>query len=161
MKRGLLRRIRVFLPALLLASWPTIAMAIDSSEAPDLAQKSVREVERDAAGVQAVIDNAKAALKTPAQRIADADILLRSGDTKRAINLLHQVLEQNPPSTAAHADALAMLGDAYFRSKQMLSSRRVFNELVDNGNEARNTPYLGHAFARLVDIALKSRRQKG
>ena len=60
-------------------------------------------------------------------------------------------------SAGEFADAMDMLGEAYFRSEQYLSARRVFNTMVERASDRRFDRFREHAVLRLVDVALRLR----
>src|SRR5688500_4820701 len=53
--------------------------------------------------------------RSPAQRIADAVLLLGSKDFQRASTVLNEIIEKYPSHPTAYPDALALLGETYFR----------------------------------------------
>ena len=56
----------------------------------------------------------------------------------------------------AYPDALFLLGETYFESKQYLSARRVFRQIVERGGERGFANYQSRALARLIDVALRT-----
>lgn len=153
-------RRHAWLPTALLAlalplSLSSPAWAVSSSDAPGVAQQAISSADRDSASIKAAIDKAKAQNRTAEQRLADADVLLRTRDFARAITVLHEIVEKHPDHPTVFPDALSMLGEAYFQSRQLLSARRVFKQVADRSGESRMAPYAPKAFVRLVDIALK------
>jgi tetratricopeptide (TPR) repeat protein len=96
---------------------------------------------------------------TPAERVAAGDLLLRNKDYDRAIVELSKVLElyrQGKIPEAAYADASFMLGEAYFQSRQYLSGRRLYREILESASRPTFEGYLGRSVSRLVDIALRT-----
>jgi tetratricopeptide (TPR) repeat protein len=96
---------------------------------------------------------------TPAERVAAGDMLLRNKDYDRAIESLSKVLElyrQGKAPEAAYADASLLIGEAYMSTKQYLSARRHFREILDNGARSPYDGWVGKALSRLVDIALRT-----
>src|SRR5262249_26244049 len=81
--------------------------------------------------------------------------LVGSKDYNRAITVLNEVLESFPDHPTAYPDALALLGEAYFRSKQYYSARRSFKEIVDKSGDPRFVSYVGKALGRLVDVTMR------
>ncbi|MFZ5894174.1 MAG: tetratricopeptide repeat protein [Myxococcota bacterium] len=134
------------------------AFALDSGEARRQAETAIQHVEtevvRGAAGGKAPVPTA-----TPAERVAAGDMLLRTKDYDRAIAELSKVLElhrQGKVPEAAMADATFMLGEAYFQSRQYLSARRHFREVIDQGAKPTFEAYTGRSVSRLVDVALRT-----
>jgi tetratricopeptide (TPR) repeat protein len=96
---------------------------------------------------------------TPAERVAAGDMLLRNKDYDRAIETLSKVLElyrQGKAPEAAYADASLLIGEGYMATKQYLSARRHFREILDNGARSPYDGFVGKALSRLVDIALRT-----
>jgi tetratricopeptide (TPR) repeat protein len=148
------------LAALLLSlGVPETAFALSSSDARGRAQISIQAVETDLPSVQRAAARARAKRLTPAQRIAAGDILYRNKDYDRAIDVFSQVAElfrQGKADAASNADALFLLGESYFHSKQYLSARRQFMELLDKGAQSPYAVYAGRSVSRLVDISLRT-----
>jgi tetratricopeptide (TPR) repeat protein len=136
------------------------AFAVSSSDAPGIAQKNISAANTEADSVNQVIASARAQERTAESRIADADVLLRSKDYARTIIVLHEVVEKYADHPTAYPDALSMLGEAYFQSRQLLSARRTFRIILDRSNESRMAPYVPRAYTRLVDVALKTQNTK-
>lgn len=133
------------------------AWALDSEQAYASASQQIAAVSgpQGLAAIQSAISKSKGQERTPEQRIADAVLLMGAKDFNRAAGVLNEVIEKYPTHPTAYPDALAMLGETYFRSNQYLSARRVFNEIVRRGTEARFTSYQAKALGRLVDISLR------
>ena len=138
----------------------TSAFAISSADAPDVASRAVAAADKESDSVRTAIANAKASERSPEQRIADAEVLLKSRDFARAITALNEIVEKYPTHPTAYPDALQMLGEAYFQARQIYSARRVFREILEKGAESRMAPYVPRAYARLVDIALRLQNPK-
>lgn len=133
----------------------TNALAIGAAEAFDSAQRSIAYAERSTGEIERAIANAKAEERTPEARIADGELLLRTKDYERAAILFNQVIEQHKAHPTAYPDALFLLGETYYASKQLMSARRVYREMADHIGEPRFAPYLGKGLARLVDVAVR------
>lgn len=134
------------------------AAALDSGEAQGRAQIAVQGVEADI-NKPPVRPKFLVLPPTPAERIAAGDMLLRTKDYDRAIEALEKVLElhrQGKASEAAYADGSFLLSEAYFQSRQYLSARRHYREILDKGARAPFDAYAGRAVSRLVDIALRT-----
>jgi tetratricopeptide (TPR) repeat protein len=134
------------------------AFALSSSEAQGRATLAVQAVE---SGMTSTPPDSKLIVKPPtaAERIAAGDMLLRNKDYDRAVETLSKVLElyrQGKVPEAAYADASLLLGEAYMSTKQYLSARRHFREILDNGTRSPYDGYVGKALSRLVDIALRT-----
>ncbi|MGK3986645.1 tetratricopeptide repeat protein [Sorangium sp. So ce136] len=137
------------------AAAPSDAWALDSERAYTSASQQISSVSSGLGAIQAAIQKSRGEERTPAQRIADAALLMGSRDYERAANVLNQVVEKYPDHPTAFPDALSMLGETYFRSKQYLSARRVFQRIVASGAEPRFAAYQAKALGRLVDICLR------
>jgi len=142
----------------IVASLSGSAFALSSSEAQGRATLAVQGVE---SSMTSAPPDSKLIVKppTPAERIAAGDMLLRNKDYDRAIEALSKILElyrQGKAPEAAYADASLMLGEAYMSTKQYLSARRHFREILDNGARSPYDGFVGKALSRLVDIALRT-----
>ncbi len=134
------------------------ALALDAGEAQGRATLAVQGVE---SGMLSPPPGLKLAAKppTPAERVAAGDMLLRNKDYDHAIEALSKVLElyrQGKAPEAAYADASLLVGEAYMASKQYLSARRHYREILDGGAKSPFDAYAGKALSRLVDIALRT-----
>jgi tetratricopeptide (TPR) repeat protein len=134
------------------------ASALSSSEAQGRATLAVQGVE---SSMTSAPPESKLFTKppTPAERVAAGDMLLRNKDYDRAIEALSKVLElyrQGKAPEAAYADASLMLGEAYMATKQYLSARRHYREILDSGARSPYDGFVGKALSRLVDIALRT-----
>jgi tetratricopeptide (TPR) repeat protein len=133
------------------------AWALEAEQAYTSASQQIAAVSgpQGLAAIQAAIQKSKGQERTPEQRIADAVLLMGSKDYTRAAGVLNEIVEKYPNHPTAYPDALTMLGETYFRSNQYLSARRVFNEIVRRGTEARFSSYQAKALGRLVDVSLR------
>jgi len=134
------------------------ALALSSTEAQGRATIAVQAVE---SSMTSAPPESKLFTKpaTPAERVAAGDMLLRNKDYDRAIEALSKVIElyrQGKAPEAAYADASLLLGEAYMSTKQYLSARRHFREILDNGARSPYDGFVGKALSRLVDIALRT-----
>lgn len=144
-----------------LIAWlvPQTAWAIDSSEAQRRAQTTISHVESEIVRGGAP-PRPLSTPPTPAERIAAGDMLLRTRDYDRAVESLSKILElyrQGKVPEAAYADASFMIGEAYFQSRQYLSARRHYREVIDQAQRPAYTGYAGRSVSRLVDVALRTR----
>ena len=134
------------------------AYALSSGEAQGRATLAVQGVE---SSMTSAPPESKLIVKppTPAERVAAGDMLLRNKDYDRAIEALSKVLElyrQGKATEAAYADASLLIGEGYMQTKQYLSARRHFREILDNGARSPYDGWVGKALSRLVDIALRT-----
>ncbi len=136
------------------------ARAVSATDAPDIAARAVANVDSETGSVRDAIAKARATERTPEQRLADAELLLRQRDFGRAIGAYHEIVEKYPAHPTVFPEALLNLGEAYYQGKQLLSARRTFKEVLEKGGESRMAPYTPRAYARLVDIALKLQNPK-
>lgn len=134
---------------------PSECLALDAEQAFSQATQQIAGVAQGLGSIQQAIAVSKGREKTPEQRITDAELLLGSKDYTRAISVLNEVVEKYPKHPTAYPDALALLGETYFRAKQYYSSRRALKEVVDRGGDPRFQQYLPKALGRLVDITLR------
>jgi tetratricopeptide (TPR) repeat protein len=134
------------------------AFALSSGEAQGRATIAVQAVE---SSMTSAPPDSKLFTKppTPAERVAAGDMLLRNKDYDRAVETLSKVLElyrQGKAPEAAYADASLLLGETYMSTKQYLSARRHYREILDSGARSPYDGYVGKALSRLVDIALRT-----
>jgi tetratricopeptide (TPR) repeat protein len=143
--------------ALVVASWATNGAALGRAEALDRAEGEVAQVEGELAGLRAGLVVRQSPATLPEKRIAAGELSLRIKDYERAIDVFSQVVElhrQGKASNVAHADALFLLGEAYYESRQLLSARRRYTELLELAAKSPYDGYAGRSLARLVDVAL-------
>jgi tetratricopeptide (TPR) repeat protein len=137
----------------------TSAFALSGAEARERAQSALSGVEGGLGSVKAAAAKASRQKMTPAQRVAAGDILFRNKDYERAIEVFSQVVElgrQGRADSASLADGLFFLGESYLKTKQYLSARRAYREIVDKGSSSPYDSYAGRAVSRLIDIALRT-----
>ncbi|EYF08935.1 tetratricopeptide repeat protein [Chondromyces apiculatus] len=140
---------------LMCALSPGAAQAIDATRALQGASQQISAVNTNVGAIQDAVRRSRGEERGPAARIADAVLLMGSKDYERAATVLNEVVEKYPRHPTAHPDALALLGETYFRSKQFLSARRSFQQIVARSAEPRFATYQVRALGRLVDIALR------
>ncbi|MFO0570826.1 MAG: tetratricopeptide repeat protein [Polyangiaceae bacterium] len=143
--------------ALISATLP--AWAISGSEAKTRAESAISGVEGGLGNVEKAAARASRQKLTPAQRIAAGDILYRNKDYVRAIEVFSQVVElgrQGRADAASQADAQFLLGESYLKSKQYLSARRAYREILEKSSQSPYDTYAGRAVSRLLDIALRT-----
>ena len=138
-----------------LAGAPREAGAVDAQTALNNATQQINGASKGLPEIQKAIADSRAQEKSAEQRIADAVLLIGSKDYARAITVLNEVVEKYPRHPTAYPDALTLLGDAYYRSKQYYSARRAFKEVVDRSADPRFGINVGKALGRLVDITLR------
>ena len=134
---------------------PSEAWALDAEKAYTGAAQQIGGATADVGVIQRAMLKSRGQERSPSQRIADAVLLMGSKDYARAANVLNEVVEKYPDHPTAFPDALSLLGETYFRSKQFLSARRAFQQIVTRGSEPRFATYQEKALGRLVDIALR------
>ncbi len=153
------RPLRIVFSVALALAVPLVAadaLAIDADQAVSQADQQVSSVSSGIGSIRQTVQKSQLQ-RTPAQQIADAQLLLGSKDYERAANILNQVIEKYPDHPTALPDGLSLLGEVYFRSGQLYSSRRAFKRILERSDDPRFTPYLPKALARLVDIAMRKR----
>lgn len=131
------------------------AHALGAEEAFQAAQRALGRIEHSTGDIAKAMTEAKAAERTPEARIADGEMLLRTEDYERAAILFNQVIEQYADHPTAYPDALFLLGETYYASKELMSARRAYRELVSHIDEPRFAPYMGRGLARLIDVAVR------
>lgn len=135
------------------------ANAVSASEARSTAESAIAGVEGGLGNVQKAAARATRLKLTPAQRIAAGDMLFRNKDYARSIEVFSQVVElgrQGRADSASQADALFYLGESYFQTKQYLSARRAYREILEKSSSSPFDSYAGRAVGRLVDTALRT-----
>ncbi|HEY4118178.1 MAG TPA: tetratricopeptide repeat protein, partial [Byssovorax sp.] len=133
----------------------TTALALDSEKALASAQQQIGIASSQLPTIKSAVDKSRADERSPQARIADATLLIGSKDYNRAAAVLNEVIEKYPNDAQSYPDAMALLGETYYRSRQYLSARRTFKAVVAHGDEPRFAPYQGKALQRLVDIAVR------
>ncbi len=136
-------------------AFPGQASALDANQAYSTAFSQINTATADLPAIEAAVRGQASLERSAAQRIADAVLLLGNKDYERAANILNAVIEKYPNDQAAYADALALLGETYFNSKQYLSARRAYKQIVSRASEPRFTQYQIGALTKLVDIVLR------
>lgn len=142
--------------------WSAPSFALDEAEALERAEVAVREAEAELGAIATLKRTDRPA--TPEQRIAAGEVFLRQGDFKRATATFSQVIElfrQQKATESAHADALYLLAESYFRDDQLLAARRQYRALAELTERPAYSPYAGRALGRLVDVALRTERLDG
>jgi len=135
---------------------PTLALS--TSEAQGRATTAIQGVEADI-GRPPPQSKFREPPATPAVRLANADMLLHAKNYDAAIEILSKVLElnrQGKASEADYADASFLIGEAYFQSRQYLSARRHYREVLERMARPAYSEFLGRSLSRLVDIALRT-----
>jgi tetratricopeptide (TPR) repeat protein len=134
------------------------SFALSTSEAQGRASTAIQGIEADI-GKAPPPSKFREPPPTPAVRLANADMLLHAKNYDAAIDGLSKVLELNRQGKASetdYADASFLIGEAYFQSKQYLSSRRHYRDVLDHASRPAYADYLGRALSRLVDISLRT-----
>lgn len=155
-------RSRVF-PALLglltlgtaIVAAPRDAQALDAERAYSSASQQISSVSAGLGAIQAAIQRSRGQQRGPEQRLADAVLLMGLKDYGRASTVLNEIVEKYADHRTVFPDALTQLGETYFRSKQYLSARRVFQRIVAANADPRFSSYQDKALGRLVDICLR------
>lgn len=142
---------------LLSAAASTRAFALDENEAIGRATIAVSDAE---VGVTEVVAARHASRPpTPEERISAGDMFIRNKDYPHAVTMFNQVVElyrQKKASKSAHANALFLLGESYFRSDQLMAARRQFRTLAELSASSEYQEYAGRSLSRLVDVALRT-----
>jgi len=134
------------------------SLALNASEAQGRATTAIQGVEAEI-GKPPPPSKFREPPATPAVRIANADMLLHAKNYDAAVDVLSKVLElnrQGKASEADYADASFLIGEAYFRSRQYLSARRHYREVLERVTRPAYGEYVGRSLSRLVDIALRT-----
>jgi tetratricopeptide (TPR) repeat protein len=137
-----------------LVSLYSVPAHADAESSASAAQGEVQAADRETGSVQAAVRSAKPQLLTVEERLANGEILYRTKDYPRAGVVLSEIIE-GFPNTPSYPDAMWFRGETYYESKEYLSARRDYRQLVDRGSEGRFAPYFGKALARLVDVSIR------
>lgn len=160
MKKALGARGGALALALVYSSAAATASAIDADEAKGNAELSIRSAESDIGTIQAAMDKAhKATLTTPEQRIVAGELLMRTKDYGRAIDVLSQVLElhrRGKVPEPAYADASFLIAETYFKDEQHLAAARHYKDIVEKGMRSPYDAYVGRSLSRLVDVSIRT-----
>jgi tetratricopeptide (TPR) repeat protein len=154
--------LRGLVVALVSIATPSRVWALDERDSLARTESLIKDVEARLVDVAAMERPDKP--ETPEERIAAGEVLLRQKDYGRAIAAFSQVNElflQKKASESAHADALYFLAESYFRDEQLLSARRHYKALAEQGARGAYATYAGRALGRLVDVALRTGRLDG
>lgn len=136
---------------------PPSALALDANDAANSAQQQITAAAAGLDSINGAIVNSQRIERSPAQRVADAMLLLGNKDYTRATTILNEIIEKYPNEPASYADALALLGETYFQSKQYLAARRTYEMIAAQSADGRFASYQVKALGRLVDLALRTK----
>ncbi|HYP97748.1 MAG TPA: tetratricopeptide repeat protein [Polyangiaceae bacterium] len=134
------------------------SFALSTSEAQGRATTAIQGVEAEI-GKPPPPSRFREPPATPAVRLANADMLLHAKNYDAAVDILSKVLElnrQGKASEADYADATFLIGEAYFQSRQYLSARRHYREVLERATRPAYGEYIGRSLSRLVDISLRT-----
>jgi tetratricopeptide (TPR) repeat protein len=140
--------------ALLTLVVPLSASADVPDETVSQAEAELALVKREVGSVEAEIGKVKVEKTSVEARLASGDLLLRMKDYEHASVVFSEILEAYP-DTPSYPDALYLLGETYYASREYLSARRAYREVVTKGADPRFQPYVSRSLARLVDVALR------
>src|SRR5262249_11844136 len=143
--------------AALLLGYAGPAFAGAADDAISDAQRAIGQAGQGVSSIEQAVSSSKADERSAGARIAGGELLLRNKDYAHASGVFNQVVEKYPNHPTAYPDALFLLGQTYYESKQYLSARRVYRQIVDRGQDPRFATYQGKALAGLIDVALRTR----
>ncbi len=144
--------------AAVLSGTSTDVFALGADDAYQVSQRSLSNLERQVPGIRTAMAGASTQQRTPEQRLADGDLLLRNKDYERAAVVFNELIERPGANQTVYAEGLLLLGETYYRSRQYRSARRVYDKMVkESSSNARLAPHEATALARLVDIAIRIR----
>lgn len=142
-----------------LVSFSSSSFAFSANEAVERAQGALREVQAEAPKIKTKAYSATT--HQPEALFAAADLHLRTGQFREAIEKLNKVVElgrQGRVRESTVADAEYLLGQAYLETGELYSARRQFEFVTDNASKSSYAPFAGRAAIRLVDVALQLER---
>lgn len=137
--------------------------AVEPDEARSQAQKAIDDADARIAEVNQAATRARPRKVSAAERVAAGDIMLRTHNYERAIQLFCQVLELKRQGTATDdqaADASMLLAESYFKDGQLLSARRHARQILDAASQPAYSAYSGRALSRLADVAIRTEDPK-
>lgn len=137
------------------------AFAVDKDQALTSAAQQIRFAISDMRGIDETIARSRSGQRTASQMVGDAVLLMASRDWDRAATVLNKVVEKYPDHPTAYPEAMSLLSDAYFSSGQYLASRRASRRVLDRWQEPRFAQYQVPAIERLVDVAMRTRDDRG
>lgn len=137
------------------------AFAVDKDQALTSAAQQIRVAVGDMRGIDETIARSRSGQRTASQMVGDAVLLMASRDWDRAATVLNKVVEKYPDHPTAFAEAMSLLSDAYFSSGQYLAARRASRRVLDRWQEPRFAQYQVPAIERLVDVAMRTRDERG
>jgi tetratricopeptide (TPR) repeat protein len=156
-------RRRVFLAVLAVCTVASSARAVDPGEARGQAQRAIDDAERRTDEVSEAAKHARPRTVSAPERVAAGDIMLRTHNYERAIQLFSQVLELRRQSRATEdeaADAEMLLAESYFQDGQLHSARRHARGVLEMASRPAYGTYSGRALSRLVDVAIRTEDPK-
>ncbi|MBN1606087.1 MAG: hypothetical protein JW940_05615 [Polyangiaceae bacterium] len=139
------------------------AHAMDPVDAKNLAQKAIGDAERRTDEVSQAATRARPRTVSAPERVAAGDIMLRTRNYERAIQLFSQVLELRRQGKATEdeaADADMLITESYFRDRQLHSARRHARAVLEASSRPAYSAYCGRALSRLVDVAIRTEDPK-
>ncbi|MFO0677625.1 MAG: tetratricopeptide repeat protein [Polyangiaceae bacterium] len=148
------RAIRVPLVLLGVVAAPSFARAADAEANFKNAESEMSTVNRETPMIDASVQSVRNAGLTPEERVANGEILFRSKDYARASVVLSEIIEKYPDTPSA-GDARYLRAETYYASKEYLSARRDYDEIVSHSGESRYYRNFWKSLARLVDISLR------
>ncbi len=135
------------------------ALASSGSAAKSRAQSAIQSAKASKGNVQKAASRARRQRLTPAQRIAAGDILFRSKDYARAIDVFERWWSSTARARRRRFQrrcAVFLLGESYTKTKQLLSAKWQYNEIRRQRLPEPVLRYAGRALSRLIDIAIKT-----
>ncbi len=137
------------------------AHAIDKDQALTSATQQIRVAVSDMRGIEETIIRSRSGQRAASQMVGDAVLLMASRDWDRAAVVLNKIVEKFPDHPTAFPEAMSLLGEAYFSSGQYLAARRVYRKILDRWQEPRFGSYQLTSLERLVDVAMRTRDERG
>lgn len=108
------------------------------------------------AHIQSLLKQTQKSERSAAQRLADGELSRRARNFDQAAATFNQIVHKYSKDSQVYAEALFLLGETYYESKQLLSAKRIFSRIVQESSTPRVAAYRSKALARLTDVALKS-----
>lgn len=140
---------------------PAPVFAADKDQALTSATQQIRLAVSDMRGIEETVVRSRSGQRTASQMVGDSVLLMASRDWDRAATVLNKVVEKYPDHPTAFPEAMSLLGEAYFESNQYLASRRVLRKILDRWQEPRFGQYQVPAIEKLVDVAMRTRDDRG
>jgi TolA-binding protein len=136
--------------ALVLFSGPAPAKGLDEIQQKVVALKQ----EAEGLGMSYLKDEALATSVSVEKRVTDGELYFRLGDFQRAAVIFLDIVEEHPDHPA-YPNALFMLAESMFHSKDYYGARTRYIEILEHAGQGSYQSYQQPSLARLLEISMK------